>query len=208
MKKLLFLWLLLLLFLSGLAQSKPDSAVLHAPDIFKAEFVTTKGNFTLEIIREWSHQGADRIFQLITSNYFNDNCVFRVQPGYVIQFGINDKKAVNRFWDTRSIEDEPVKASNVKGTIAFAHGGPKTRTTQVFINLSDNLKLDTIVYQGIKGFPPVGRVIKGMEVVESFFGGYGFDPAEFQDSIMFQGNAFLKKKFPKLDYILEVKLAE
>ncbi|MBM3404785.1 MAG: peptidylprolyl isomerase [Bacteroidetes bacterium] len=196
---------LVLILLPIITFSQRDSATVRAPEVFHAEFETTKGNFTIEVNRDWSPNGADRLFQLIASGFFNNNSIFRVQPGYVIQFGISDSKEVNRFWDKRAIDDEPLKESNVKGTVSFAHGGPKTRTTQLFINLNDNKKLDTIVFQGIRGFPPVGKVVSGMGVIESFYSGYGFDPAEDQDTIMVQGNAFLKKKYPELDYILRVK---
>jgi cyclophilin family peptidyl-prolyl cis-trans isomerase len=143
---------------------------------------------------------------LITSGFFKDIGIFRVQRGYVVQFGISDNQAINRFWDKHPIKDEPVSISNLRGYISFARDGVETRTTQLFINLNDNLKLDTVNYNGLRGFPPVARIIKGFTTVESFYSGYGFEPANHQDSVLMYGNSYLKKKFPEIDYILEARI--
>jgi len=93
-----------------------------------------------------------------------------------------------------------VKGSNTRGTITFAMGGPNTRTTQLFINFADNSRLDSM------GFPPFGKVIEGMEVVDKINGEYGDMPQQGGNGpnpgrIAMQGNAYLKKDFPNLDYI-------
>jgi len=190
------------------SQTIPDTAILHltAPDTFQAVFVTTKGEITIEAYRDWSPQGADRLYQLIISGFYTDNCIFRVQPEYVVQFGISDSSEANFFWDKRPIADEPVKDSNLKGVISYARDGANTRTAQLFINMKDNFKLDTINYNGLRGFPPIARIISGFEVVEAFNSNYGFEPANHQDSVMVQGNAYWEKKFPGMDYITEVRI--
>jgi peptidyl-prolyl cis-trans isomerase A (cyclophilin A) len=194
--------------LSLRSQTIPDTSILrlNAPDTFQAVFVTTKGEFTVEAYRNWSPQGVDRLYQLITSGFYNNNCIFRVQPEYVVQFGISDHTEANYFWDKRPVEDEPVNGHNLKGVISYARDGAKTRTAQLFINMKDNFKLDTVDYNGLRGFPPVARIISGFEVVEAFNSDYGFEPANHQDSVMVQGNAYWEKKFPGLDYISEVKI--
>jgi peptidyl-prolyl cis-trans isomerase A (cyclophilin A) len=200
--------LLVLLQIAVAAQVIPDQSTLmaRAPAVYKAKFKTTKGDFILEVTREWSPAGADRLYQLLMTSFYNQNSLFRVQKGYVVQFGIGDRKDVNYFWDKRPIPDEDVKSGNLKGTVSYARDGMNSRTTQLFINLKDNYKLDTINYNGLRGFPPVGRIIAGFEVIEALFGTYGFEPANHQDSVMVLGNAYLKKKFPDLDYILEATL--
>lgn len=175
----------------------------RAPDRFEAVFKTTQGDFTIEIIREWSPAGADRLYQLLQSGFYNDNCLFRVQPEYVIQFGISDYPDLNTYWEKHPIPDEPVLTSNLKGTIAYARDGAETRTTQLFINVKDNPKLDTVMFNGLCGFSPVGRIIEGYETVEKFYSAYGFEPANHQDSAMVRGNAYWKEHFPELDYILD-----
>ena len=96
--------------------------------------------------------------------------------------------------------------SNLRGTLSYARDGAETRTVQLFINLKDNYKLDTINYNNLRGFPPVGRVISGFDVIESFNGEYGFEPANHQDSIMVKGNAYLNQLFPRIDYIIKAMI--
>jgi len=203
--------IMLLLCLSAFSlrsQTVPDTSILSlkAPDTFQAVFVTTKGEFTVEAYRKWSPQGVDRLYQLITSGFYTNNCIFRVQPEYVVQFGISGNSETNFFWDKRPVEDEPVTGHNLEGVISYARDGAKTRTAQLFINMKDNYKLDTVNYNGLHGFPPVARIISGFEVVEAFNSGYGFEPANHQDSVMVQGNDYWEKKFPGLDYIREVRI--
>jgi len=209
MKKILIILTLLLLTLVGLPQAQPDSSVLsvHAPDTFQVEFQTTAGSFTLEAYRNWSPEGVDRLYQLVRTDFFTDVAIFRVQPEYVVQFGISDNPQVNGFWEEHPLADEPVKQSNLKSTVAYAREGAESRTTQLFINYQDNCKLDTINFNGLRGFPPIGKVVEGMEVVKSFYSDYGFEPAEKQDSIYELGNAYLREQYPELDYIRKAKIA-
>jgi cyclophilin family peptidyl-prolyl cis-trans isomerase len=208
MKKLLFTCLMLTAHLPMFAQGMPDQSTLkaHAPLTFQAVFRTTRGDFTIEVYRAWSPAGADRLFQLLSTGFYNQNALFRVQKEYVIQFGISDNPAVNTFWDRKPIPDEAVAVSNLRGTISYARDGMNSRTAQLFINLNDNYKLDTVNFNGLRGFPPVAKIIRGFETVESFYGGYGFEPASHQDSVMIHGNRYLKNKFPELDYIIEVTI--
>ena len=205
MKRYLILCSILVLLLPSFAQVIPDQSMLmaHSPPTFKAIFRTTKGDFSIEVNREWSPAGADRLYQLLMTGFYNQNSLFRVQKGYVVQFGIGNVKEVNFFWDKRPVPDEPVKTGNLKGTISYARDGLNSRTAQLFINLKDNYKLDTVNFNGLRGFPPVARIISGFDVIESLFSGYGFEPANHQDSVMIYGNGYLKKKFPELDYIIE-----
>ena len=203
MKRFKLLILFVLLGVIGLGQDVPDASILNkrAPKTFKVEFQTTAGSFTIQAHRDWSPAGVDRLYQLVKSDFFTDVAIFRVQPEYVVQFGISDDPEVNDFWEEHPLPDEPVKKSNTRGTVAYAREGPLSRTTQFFINYQDNHKLDTTNFNGLRGFPPIGKVFAGLEVVESFYSGYGFEPAEKQDSIYKLGNAYLRREYPGLDYI-------
>jgi cyclophilin family peptidyl-prolyl cis-trans isomerase len=208
MKKKLILTLCLLMGSGMMAQIIPDQSTLmaRAPASFKAVFLTSKGEFTIEVIREWSPLGADRLYQLLATGFYDRNMLFRVQKNYVVQFGISDKKEVNFFWDKRPIPDEEAKARNLKGTISYARDGMNSRTSQLFINMKDNFKLDTVNFNGLRGFPPVARIISGFEVVEALYGDYGFEPANHQDSAMVRGNVYLQRLFPRLDSIIEASV--
>lgn len=174
----------------------------QAPKVFKARFETTKGNFDVEAHRAWSPKAVDRLYQLIQSEFYTDIALFRVVPDFVAQFGIHNDSILNNSWKKFKVLDEPTLKENREGTISFARGGKETRTTQLFINLKSNSpRLDTIFYSGVKGFPVIAEVIQGMDVVESFYDQYGEKPGARQDSIQKHGNSYLRRNFPKLDYI-------
>jgi peptidyl-prolyl cis-trans isomerase A (cyclophilin A) len=180
--------------------TEPAKLTEKAPETFKAQFDTTKGKFTIEVTRSFSPNGADRFYNLVRSGYFKDVAFFRVVPGFMCQFGIHGDPNVSAKWRVAAIADDPVKGSNTRGTIAFATAGPNTRTTQLFINYGNNIKLDGM------GFSPFGKVTEGMDVVDKIYGEYG-DAPQFdghgpdQGRIQEEGNAYLKKDFPNLDYI-------
>ena len=173
-----------------------------APDSFRVAMETSRGKLTIMARRAWSPHGVDRFYYLTKHRYYDSTYFFRVIESFVAQFGISGDPAVTAAWQERRIPDDPVKHSNTRGTVAFASEGPNTRTVQLFINLKDNPKLDT--YGG--GFPPIGEVIDGMAVVDSLYSGYGEGaPSGFgprQELITGQGNAYLRRYFPKLDYVV------
>jgi len=178
----------------------PAKLTEKAPESFKAQFDTTKGKFTIEVTRSLAPNGADRFYNLVRSGYFTDVAFFRVVPGFMCQFGIHGDPNVSAKWREAVIPDDPVKGSNTRGTITFATAGPNTRTTQLFINFGNNVNLNGM------GFSPFGKVTEGMDVVDKINGEYG-DAPQFgghgpdQGRIQSEGNAYLKKDFPNLDYI-------
>ena len=177
----------------------PASLRAKAPAEFKAEFVTTKGNFTIDVHREWAPLGADRFYNLVKDGFFTNAAFFRVVPGFVVQFGLNANPAINKVWENARIPDDPVHEGNKRGTIVFATAGPNTRTTQLFINFADNTPLDRM------GFAAFGTVTDGMEtVVDKIYSGYGERPD--QGKITAEGDAYLTKNFPMIDKIKSAKI--
>jgi peptidyl-prolyl cis-trans isomerase A (cyclophilin A) len=180
----------------------PSQLTETAPAKFQAKFVTSKGEFIVEVTREWAPNGADRFYNLV-KNGFYDNCrFFRVVEGFMAQFGISGDPKIARVWQGASIVDDPVKQSNLRGYVTFATAGPNTRTTQIFINYSDrNVQLDKTP----PGFAPFGKVIKGMDVADSLYNGYGDAPPRGtgpdQNRLRLEGNAYLEKSFSKLDHV-------
>ena len=187
---------------------KPDTKELneHSPNNFRVVFHTTKGDFTVDVSRKYSPLGVDRFYYLVKNHYYDGNRFFRVVPNFVVQWGMKGIPEIDKIWEKMGIKDEPVKLSNTKGTIAFARGGPNTRSNQLFINLKYNARLDTSGYMNVKGFPAFGKVIKGMDIVESINSEYVQKPN--QDSIIVKGNGYLNRNFPDLDYIKSTEIVK
>ena len=178
----------------------PSTLKAQAPDLYRAKFTTTKGDFVVEVHRAWAPLGADRFYNLVVNNFFTDAAFFRYVPGFIVQFGLPASPAIGRVWQSANIKDDPVKHSNTRGTLTFATAGPGTRTTQLFINLNDNGPLDG------QGFAAFGTVTAGMNVVEGLYSGYGEKPD--QGRITGEGKAYLDKNFPKLDSIKSATIEE
>ncbi len=172
-----------------------------APAQYKVKFVTTRGEFTIDVTRAWAPLGADRFYNLVKHHFYDNASVFRVVPSFVAQFGISAYPAVTTAWKGTDIQDDPVTQSNKKGYITFATAGPNTRTTQVFIDLQDNTRLDRM------GFAPFGVVEgDGMKVVEMFYDQYGDNAGPDQPKIEKEGKPYLDKGWPKLDTIKSATL--
>jgi peptidyl-prolyl cis-trans isomerase A (cyclophilin A) len=172
----------------------PAAASERAPGIYKAKFDTSKGVFMVEVHRDWAPVGADRFYNLVKIGFYDGVRFFRVVPGFMVQFGINGTPTVQAAWRDQRIKDDPVRSSsNKRGYVTFAHAGPDSRTTQVFINFQDNSGLDS------QGFPPFGVVIDGLEVVDKINSQYREQPS--QTKIQDEGNIYLNREFPKLDFV-------
>lgn len=179
----------------------------RAPDRFDATIETTKGSFVIEVVRAWAPLGADRFYNLARSGYYDDTRISRVVPKFIAQFGIAADSAVNATWYGRAFPDDSVRQTNVRGTVAFAMTGPNARTTQVYINLVDNVRLDA------QGFSPFGRVVRGMDVVDSLYGGYGENSgggvrAGKQGPLLTGGNVYIDREFPKLDRLIRIVVSD
>ena len=173
---------------------QPSTLRARAPETYRAKFTTTKGDVVIEVTRAWAPVGADRFYNLVRAGFYKDAAFFRVLPRFVAQFGIPARPDVAKVWENAKIIDDRVTQSNKRGSLTFATAGPNTRTTQIFINYSDNAALDG------QGFAPFGTVIEGMELVDKFFAGYGESPD--QGLISSKGKAYLDASFPNLDRIL------
>ena len=178
----------------------------RAPERFRVRLTTTKGEVVIDCTRAWAPLGADRFYTLVTAGYYDDSAWFRVVKGKWAQFGIAGTPAVAQAWRGRTFPDDPFKASNVRGTVAFAFAAKDGRTTQVFINLVDNS-----AGHDKEPFVPFGRIVDGMDVVDALYDGYGETAlggirAGKQDPLFQQGNAYLRANFPRLDYITRARV--
>jgi peptidyl-prolyl cis-trans isomerase A (cyclophilin A) len=174
----------------------PAQLTEKAPDTFKARFDTSAGAFVIEVHRDWSPLGADRFYNLVKNGFYDDTRFFRVLDGFMAQIGMNGDPSIQRVWGNANFKDDPVKQSNKRSYVSFAKtGAPDSRSTQFFINFVDNNGLDG------QGFSPFGQVVTGMEVVDKLYSGYGRNNVPDQGRITAEGNAYLLKEYPKLDYV-------
>ena len=181
------------------AEAPPAAKDEPPPDVFRVNLATSKGPVEIEVRRDWAPRGADHFYSLVKTGFYDGNRFFRVVRNFVVQFGISGDPQLNRLWANVNLPDDPVKQSNVKGTLTYAHLGPNSRSTQLFINLKDNKSLDK------QGFAPIGKVISGMETVERLYSSYGEMAPRGQgpdpSRIEVEGNAYLEDHFARLDFI-------
>lgn len=183
----------------------PSKLTEKAPDKYAVKLVTTKGDIIIDVDRSWAPQGADRWYNLVKNGYYNDIAFFRVINGFMAQVGISGQPKLNAIWRMARIKDDPVKQSNGRGMVTFATAGPNTRTTQFFINFNDNGRLDGM------GFAPFGKV-RDMKTVDALYSGYGEGAPRgqgpSQGRMQGEGNTYLRKDFPNLDYIKSAEIMQ
>lgn len=202
--------LLALLTVPVLAQTgnlgNPSALRETAPATYKARFETSKGTFVIDVRRDWAPNGADRFYNLVKNGFYDGVRFFRVLDGFMAQFGISGDPKVSAVWRQARIPDDPVRQSNKRGFITYAMAGPNTRTSQLFINFGDNAALDG------QGFAPFGHVTSGMNVVDALYNGYGEGAPRGrgpdQGRIQMEGNAYLAKEFPRLDFVKKATITK
>ena len=206
MRLTLFIFITLLFYgcTKSLFQSKCTTE--KSPAGFITRFETSKGSFDIEVNRKWSPAAVDRFYQLVKYGFYNKALFYRAVPNFVVQFGSTDSVAISK-WSKFKIPDEKVLYGNRKGTISFARAGKESRGTELFINLSDNSRLDTMMYEEVEGFPAFGNVISGQDVVESIFSDYGDNTMNMLDTMYINRSKFLSQ-FPKLDSIIKAYIVK
>lgn len=187
------------------AEGGEGAEVSAGDEPFRVRVETSAGDIEIEFVPEWSPLAVARVRELAELGYWGGARVYRVNDRYA-QFGYSGRPALDSVWIGAGLPDEPTRASNTRGTVSFARGGPGTRSAILFINRSDNSDLDRLPWNGVVGFPPVGRVVSGMEAVDRLYSGYEDEPMQWEDSIAELGNPFLDRTYPRLDSITGVRI--
>ena len=187
-----------------LAPSRPFWSS-RAPDTSLVDIETSRGTITIELLREWAPRGVDRFYNLARAGYFDDSRFYRVVYAFVAQFGIAGDPAIARLWSQQRIRADSARMPNVRGTVTFAQTKPTDRTTNVFLNLTDNRSLDSL------GFAPIGRIVEGMQVADSLYAGYGevtmaAPPIGDARRLYRESNKYMDAEYPKLDRIVKVRV--
>jgi len=180
---------------------KKEEAAAGPPSVYNVNFDTSRGPFVVQVHTDWAPYGSARLHELVKQGFFDGNRFFRVVRGFVVQWGINGDPGVMRDWMNNTIPDDPRLQHNVRGSMVFAKSQmANSRSTQLFINLRDNSQtLDP------QRFAPLGMVTSGMETVDDLYAGYGDmppnGPGPDPTQIQMEGNAYLTRLFPHLDYV-------
>ncbi len=176
-----------------------------APESYRVQIDTTKGKIVLEVTRSLAPRGADRFYHLVETGFYDDSRFYRVIRGRFVQFGIAGNPGIAAIWRNVRFPDDPARASNLRGTFAYAMTGPDARTTQIYINTGDQSRQDA------DGFAPVGKVVEGMEIVDRLYAEYGETSgggmrAGRQAKLFEEGNGYLDREFPQLDKLLKATI--
>jgi cyclophilin family peptidyl-prolyl cis-trans isomerase len=190
---------------AALYDPTPEVLEAQAPDSFLVDVETSEGTFSVRMRRHWSPAGVDRAWHLMENDFYAGARIYRVVEGFVAQWGLSGEPVRDSIWRDHPVVDEPPMASNLRGVISFARGGPETRSFQLFVNLVDNTRLDAMVSGGVEGYPPIGEIEDGLAVVDGFYSAYS-DNTPAQDSIRTLGNDYLRRVYPQLDSIIGTRI--
>lgn len=190
---------------AALYDPSPEVLAAEAPDSFLVAVETSEGTFTVKMRRHWSPRGVDRVYHLMGNDFYAGARIYRVVDGFVAQWGFSGDPVLDSIWREHPIVDEPTVGSNARGVVSFARSGPETRSHQLFVNLVDNERLDRLTSGGVEGYPPLGVIESGLEVVDGFYGAYQ-DRTPSQDSIRILGNDYLRRAYPQLDSIISTRV--
>lgn len=184
----------------------PAGLTASAPDSFRVAMVTSEGPVDITFHRSWAPLGVDRVWHLMRNDYYAGARFYRVEEGFVAQWGFSGDPALDSLWREHPLDDEPVAEGNRRGVVSFARSGPRSRSYTLFVNYTDNPRLDTLVVAGVEGYPPLGVIDEaGMEVLDGLYRAYAGDPP-LQDSIEALGNDYLRRRYPQLDSIVETRV--
>jgi len=137
----------------------------------QVELDTSAGVIKLELYPDAAPKTVENFLAYVKAGHYNGTQFHRVIKGFMIQGGGYNAD----FWQKPTRPPIPIEAdksvkaglSNVPGSVAMARtGDPNSATSQFFINVADNKRLDfrSPDAQGY-GYTVFGKVVSGMEVV-------------------------------------------
>ena len=133
----------------------------------QVEIKTSAGSIIAELYADKAPKTVDNFLEYVKSGHYAGTVFHRVIPGFMIQGG----------GMTRDLTEKPTRpplqhegaacGTNEAGTLAMARtGDPHSATSQFFINVANNSRLNyTLPPQGW-GYCAFGKVTKGMDIVQ------------------------------------------
>ena len=157
---------------------------------------TSVGGLTIDLHESWAPLGYKRFVELVEDGFFTDQIVYRVIPGFLLQFGVAADPAQTAKWARQRISDDPKLPSHSfrQGTVSFAGAGPNSRTSHIFIGLDPNVRgLGNAAHER-----PFGQISDPDEaaLLSQMYAGYG-DLTRLQGQLVQRGNP-AADPYPKL----------
>ena len=203
--------LLAMLTLPAFAQTgnlaNPSALRETAPATYKARFETSKGAFVVDVTREWAPNGADRFYNLVKNGFYDGVRFFRVLDGFMAQFGINgdpeDLGGVARCAD-------PGRSGQARATGAAS--SPTRWPGRTRAPASSSSTTATTARSTGRTSRRSARCRRGMDVVDKLYNGYGEGSPRGkgpdQGRVQSEGNAYLAKDFPRLDFVKKATITK
>jgi cyclophilin family peptidyl-prolyl cis-trans isomerase len=133
----------------------------------QVEIKTSMGSMTVELYENKAPKTVKNFLEYVNANFYSGTIFHRVIPGFMVQGG-GFTKDMNQKPTRPSIEHEGAACgTHEAGTLAMARtGDPNSATSQFFINVVDNARLNYTLPPNGWGYCAFGKVTKGMDVAQ------------------------------------------
>jgi peptidyl-prolyl cis-trans isomerase A (cyclophilin A) len=136
-----------------------------AADAPRVKFVTTMGEFVVEVDPEKSPKTVENFLQYVNDKHYDGTIFHRVINNFMIQGGGFTAEMSQKPTRPPVVLEAKNGLKNQVGTIAMARtADPNSATSQFFINVRDNVSLDAPSPDG-NGYAVFGKVVSGMDVI-------------------------------------------
>ncbi len=140
------------------------SVAAHAQ---KVKLATSAGDIVIELDKAKAPKTVENFVQYVKDGHYNGTVFHRVIPSFMIQGGGMTADMVEKKTRAPIPLESKNGLGNVRGSVAMARtGDPNSATSQFFINVQDNPRLDAANARDGNGYAVFGKVISGMEVVD------------------------------------------
>jgi cyclophilin family peptidyl-prolyl cis-trans isomerase len=129
---------------------------------------TTKGNMTLELYQDKAPVTVKNFLSYVDEKFYDNTIFHRVIKDFMIQGGGLTEDFIEKSSKSPIKNEANNGLKNNRGTIAMARmNEPHSATCQFFINHVDNSFLDYGVAADGWGYCVFGKVVDGMDVVDT-----------------------------------------
>ncbi|HTC83638.1 MAG TPA: peptidylprolyl isomerase [Rhizomicrobium sp.] len=153
------------------APPAPETPARQNPEMIGPRMLiaTSMGDITLQLDAVRAPKSVANVLRYVKDRHYDGTVFYRVVKGFVIQMGSWDANVKGRPPHAPVAFEGTNGLSNLRGTVALAHGDdPGSATADFFINMSDNTALDHVEGDPQKiGFTVFGQVVSGMDVADA-----------------------------------------